>query len=90
MDYRLVEFEKKKPIIVKKVSNHPINNILDSMITDTMPPTRIYISGETPLKEILTTPHYIEKILYDKIDENLTIKKTGFLIKGKTKKISVV
>jgi len=89
-DCRLVEFEKKKPIIVKKVPNHPINNILDSMITNTKPPTRIYISGETPLKEIITTPPHIEKILYDKIDESLTIKKTGFLVKGKTKKISVL
>jgi hypothetical protein len=60
------------------------------MTTNTRPSTRIYVSGETPLKEILTTPPCIEKILYDKINESLTIKKTSFLVKGKTGKISVV
>ena len=60
------------------------------MITDTRYPMRIYISGETPLKEILTTPPHIEKILYGKINESLTTKKTDFLVKGKTGKIPVV
>lgn len=89
-DYGLVTFEKKKPIIAKKIQNHTINILLESMISKNRISPRMYTPGASPFEEILTTPDQIEKILYNKIDESLTVKKTGFLVKGKTNKISVL
>lgn len=89
-DYGLVTFEKKKPIIAKKIPNHPINILLESMILQNRTPQRMYTPGVSPFEEILTTPDQIEKILYDKIDGSLTVKKTGFLVRGKANKISVL
>jgi len=89
-EYGLVKFEKKKPIIVKKAPDHPINILLEYLSNKTETSSRIYTPGSTPFEEIISTPDEIEKILYDKIDESLTIKRTGFLIKGKNKKISVL
>ena len=50
----------------------------------------IYAPGATPFEEIITTPDKIEKILYDKIDDSLTIKRTGFMIKGRKDKIAIL
>lgn len=88
--YDLVKYEKKKPIIVKKVLDHPIGNILNAMTKPENKTNRFYTSGSSPFDEIITTPDGIEKILYDKIDESLTVRKTGFLVKGKKEKIVVL
>lgn len=86
----LVKFEKRKPLIVVKMKNHPLTFILDSMLKETDPIDRIYSLGSTPFEEIITTPDEIEKILYEKIDESLTIKRTGFIVKGKRDKIAIL
>jgi len=88
--YGLVKFEKRKPIIAVKVKDHPLNVLLGTMLKRTDADDRIYTPGATPFEEIITTPDNIEKILYDKIDESLTIKRTGFMIKGKKDKIAIL
>ena len=88
--YNIVSYEKKKPIIVKKKHEHPIAIILKAMVKSKDKTNGFYISGSSPFDEIITTPDEIEKILYDKIDESLTVKKTGFLVKGKKEKIAVL
>jgi len=88
--YGLVTYEKKKPIIVKKIHEHPIGIILNAMTKSKDKTNGFYTSGSSPFDEIITTPDEIEKILYDKIDESLTVKKTGFLVKGKKEKITVL
>jgi len=89
-EYDLVTHEKKNPIIVKKIHEHPIGIILNAMTRSKNKTNGFYIPGSTPFDEIITTPDEIEKIIYDKIDESLTVKKTGFLIKGKKEKITVL
>ena len=86
----LVNYEKKKPIIVKKIHDHPIGIILNAMMRSGNKTNGFYTSGSSPFNEIITTPDEIEKILYDKIDESLTVKKTGFLVKGKKEKIAIL
>jgi len=88
--YDFVTYEKKKPIIVKKIHDHPIGIILNSMTRSKNKTNGFYTSGSSPFNEIITTPDEIEEILYDKIDESLTVKKTGFLVKGKKEKITVL
>jgi len=86
----LINYEKKKPIIVKKIHEHPIGIILNAITKSKDKTNRFYTLGSSPFNEIITTPDEIEKILYDKIDKSLTIKKTGFLVKGKKEKIAVL
>jgi hypothetical protein len=88
--YDFVTYEKKKPIIVKKIHDHPIGIILNAMTRSKNKTNGFYTSGSSPFNEIITTPDEIEEILYDKIDESLTVKKTGFLVKGKKEKITVL
>ena len=89
-DSELVKFEKKKPLIAVKVNGHPFVSLLNSMIKEPNTTERVYSTGSNPFEEIITTPDEIERILYEKIDDNLTIKKTGFIVKGKRDKIAVL
>jgi len=89
-DSELIKFEKRKPFIVVKINSHPLVPLLNSMIKESDETERVYSHGSSPYKEIITTPDEIEKILYEKIDDSLTIKKTGFIVKGKQGKISVL
>jgi len=89
-DFGLIKFEKKKPIIAIKLKNHPLNILLSLMLQEKHVNHRIYTPGSTPFEEIITTPDEIEKILYDKIDDSLTIKRTGFMIKGEKDKIAIL
>lgn len=89
-EYGLVKFEKRKPIIAVKVKEHPLNMLLDTMSKETDTNDRIYTPGSTPFEEIITTPNEIEKIIYDKIDASLTIKRTGFMVKGRKDKIAIL
>jgi len=88
--YGLVHFEKNKPICASKVKDHPLKVLLDSIIKDNETKERMYASGSSPFEEIVTTPDEIEKILYEKIDESLVIKKTGFMVRGKKGKLAIL
>lgn len=89
-DFGLIYFKKKKPLIVKKVENHPLNKLLNAMMKPMEIYDTVYSSGSTPFEEIVATPDEIENILYDKIDNSFTVKKTGFIVKGKDEKIAVL
>ncbi len=86
----LVKFEKKKPLIAVKIKDHPLAILLNSMIKETKSPDRIYSPGSSPFEEIIATSDEIEKILYEKIDDSLTIKRTGFMIMGRSNKIAIL
>ena len=89
-DSELIKFEKRKPFIIVKINSHPLVSLLNTMIKESNATERVYSPGSSPFEEIITTPDEIEKILYEKIDDSLTIKKTGFIIKGKPDRISVL
>ncbi|MFA5102682.1 MAG: hypothetical protein WC525_05970 [Candidatus Thermoplasmatota archaeon] len=89
-DSELIKFEKKKPLIVAKIHNHPLVPLVTSMVKESDKTERMYSPGSSPFEEIITTPDEIEKILYEKIDDSVAIKKTGFFVKGKPGKISVL
>ena len=89
-DSELIKFEKRKPFIVAKIHSHPLVSLLNSMIKESDETERVYSPGSSPFEEIITTPDEIEKILYEKIDDSVTIKKTGFIVKGTPGIISVL
>jgi hypothetical protein len=89
-NYGLVHFEKSKPISASKVKDHPLNVLLDLIVKENESKERIYASGSSPFEEIVTTPDEIEKMLYEKIDDSLAIKKTGFMVRGKKGKLSIL
>ena len=89
-DSGLVKFEKKKPLILVKVNVHPLVSLLNLMTKEPNTTERVYSTGSNPFEEIITTPDEIERILYEKIYDSLTIKKTGFIVKGKQDKIAVL
>ncbi len=89
-DNGLVYFKKKKPLIAEKVKNHPLSQSLNKMMKSELNYSKVYSTGSIPFEEILATPDEIENMLYNKIDSSLTVKKTGFLVKGKDKKISIL
>ena len=90
VDSGLVRFEKKKPLIAEKVNDHPLILLLNLTMKETKTAEGIYTPGSTPFEEIITTPDEIEKILYEKIDDSLTIKRTGFTVRGKQDKIAIL
>ncbi len=89
-DADLIIYKKKNPIIATKNKDYPLNVILSLILKENNMKDSIYTPGSTPFEEIITTPDEIERILYDKIDDSLTIKKTGFILKGKKDKISIL
>ena len=89
-NYGLIKFKRRKPLIVEKVKNHPINDILYNLLITSESSDKIYASGSIPFEEIVTTPDEIENILYNKIDKSITVKKTGFLLRGTDENIEVI
>lgn len=84
-DYNLIKYIKKKPIIIEKNRDHMIAQLLDSLIPKEKSNDKIFTPGEMKYEEIYATPDEIEKNLYQKIEQSITIRNTGWLIKGGNK-----
>lgn len=84
-DYDLIIYIKKKPIVVEKNKNHIIAQLMESLIPREQLNDIIMTPGEMKYEEIYATPDEIEKNLYDKIEQSITIRNTGWLIKGGNK-----
>jgi len=90
LEYELVFLCKGKPIVVEKNNKHPLYGLLNAMLDskDTLEP--IYVAGSSPFSQIVASSDEMERILYDKIDGSLAVKKTGFLVRGKDERIAVL
>lgn len=89
-DYGLIKFLSNRPLIIKKINGHPINIFLKDLIKTNEISEKLYSPGSIPYEEIIATPDEIENILYKKIDNSLTVRKTGFLLRGEGRKIAVI
>lgn len=81
-NYNLIYYVKKKPIIVKKNYEHIVVKLLESLVPDQRSTEKIMIPGERRYEQIFATPDEIEKSLYEKIEQSITVKNTGWVIKG--------
>ena len=87
----LAILKKRKPMIIILNSEHELNILLKQYTEkkDDNDSKRIYYESTIPFERLIKTPTEIEEILYQKIDSSLTIRDTGFTIRGKDK-LSVV
>ncbi len=86
----LVKFCKRKPVIAVRKDDHPINKELKMLLSKQGTGETYHYPGTIPFKENLVTPDELQKILFDKIEEGISVKDTGFLVKDKEGTISIL
>ena len=90
VDSNLAVYEKRKPIIAVLRKEHGLNKLLKAFTEKEEETGTVYYEGTIPFEKQVKTPENIEKTLYEKIDESLTIKDTGFLIRGENGRLSIL
>lgn len=88
-DSNLVTYIKRKPAIVCLKKEHELNVLLDKFFSEDRGAKKLFYPGVIPFERLVQSPEGVERMLYDKIDEGLAIRGTGFLVKGRGK-LSVV
>ena len=86
----MVVYLKRKPIVAKHNREHTLYKLLKDYLKKDKERQVVQYPGSVPFREIMETPDQVEKILYQQIDESLTVKDTGFLVKGDSKKIIIL
>lgn len=86
----LVVYLKRKPIVAERNTEHPLCRLLKDYLGLEKEGQVVQYPGSVPFREIMETPDQVEKILYQQIDESLTVKDTGFLVKGDSEKITIL
>jgi hypothetical protein len=81
----LAIYKKQKPMITVLNQDHELNILLKQFTKKNTDVDRVYYEGAVPFERLIKTPSEIEEILYQKIDGSLTIRDTGFMIRGKDK-----
>lgn len=90
VDSNLAVYEKRKPIIAVLREEHELNKLLKTFREKEEKTGVVYYEGIIPFEKLIKTPENVEKTLYEKIDESLTIKDTGFLIRGNRGRLSIL
>jgi len=86
----LVAYLKGKPIIAEHNREHILYKLLKDYLKKEKEARTLQYPGSIPFREIMETPDQVEKKLYQQIDETLTVKDTGFLVKGDSEKITIL
>ena len=81
-DSNLVIHEKRKPLITVLDQEHEVNRLLKQCNGKEEKAERIYFDGALPIAWWVRTPCEIERILHEETDAGLTIRGTGFTLKG--------
>ncbi len=86
VDSNLAVYRKRKPMIIALNENHELNLLLRRFVSqEERKREKVYYSGSVPFERLVRTPPEIERILYEGIDSPLTIRNTGFHIRGEGK-----
>lgn len=78
----LVILRKRKPISAVMNPDHELNTLLAAIVNQDRDHTILFISESAPFEEQLLNAVDLEKALFEKIDDGLAVKNTGFLVKG--------
>ena len=81
-DSDLVIYEKRKPLIAVLDQEHEVNRLLKQCYGKKSEPETIYYEGNLPFVWLVKTPYEIERILHERTNTSLTIRSTGFTLKG--------
>lgn len=86
----LVKFIRKKPVIAARKDDHPINKELQVLLSREENGETYHYPGTIPFKEEVVTPEELQKILFDRIGEGISVKNTGFLVKNGKGTVSIL
>lgn len=89
-DKGLVVYSKKKPIVAHLNMEHPLNELLKVHLEPKRESRTIRYPGSIPFREIIETPDELERILYQHIEDSVSIKDTGFMLKGDSHRITIL
>jgi len=81
----LVEFRQRRPIHVVMNPEHELTSLLTAIIDQEesdMGIDTFYTPGSAPFDEQLLDGMNLEKVLFEKIDDGLAVKNTGFIVRG--------
>ncbi len=81
----LAVYNKRKPVVAVLNEEHVLNALLRQYLSRKRKPRTIYYAGTLPFERLIRTPAEIERLLYERVDSGLTIKNTGFVIRGEGK-----
>jgi len=86
VDSDLAVYKKRKPMIIALNGKHELNMLLRRFVPqEERKREKVYYSGSVPFERLVRTPGESERILYEGIDSPLTIRNTGFHVKGEGK-----
>lgn len=89
-DNGLVVYSKKKPIIAHLNMEHTLNKLLKDHLQPKKESRTIRYPGGIPFREIMEAPDELERILYQHIDDSVSIKDTGFIVKGDSDRVTIL
>ena len=89
-DKGLLVYSKKKPIVAHRNMGHPLNELLKDYLQPEKEIRTMRYPGSIPFREIMETPDEVERILYRHIDDSITVKDTGFLVKGDSDRVTIL
>ncbi|MFQ6107879.1 MAG: MarR family transcriptional regulator [Thermoplasmata archaeon] len=87
VDSGLASYVRRKPVIAALDPGHELNALLRQLLLREDEKRKVYYSGSVPFERLVRGPSEIERILYERIDSPLAIRKTGFQIRGEGKLI---
>ena len=86
----LVIYRKRKPVIAVRNDDHPVNKELKLLLSERGESGVYHYPGTIPFEENYLTPEELERTLFDKIEEGISVKGTGFLVKDGKGTISIL
>ena len=86
----LIVFRKRKPMIAVMDADHPLNRLLIAYTNRSRTEPVALETGTTPFSEMIDSPEAIERALHEKIEEGLSVRGTGFLVKGDGDRLNIL
>ncbi|MDI6903492.1 MAG: hypothetical protein QMC77_07140 [Methanocellales archaeon] len=80
---RLLEVHRRKPLLVSIDEGAELNRLLKEYMEREPKGESVFYRGVTPFRKIVKPPPEVERILYEKIEEGVSIQNTGFTVRGK-------
>jgi len=86
----LITYEKRRPIKAVLNDEHPLNRLLRAFYKSNEGEEGVYHFGTKPFEEFLKTPEDIERTLFERIDQDLMVRDTGFMVGGKSGRLTIL
>jgi len=78
----LVTYTKGKPVVAVRDDGHPLNREIHRLLSREDNGRTYHYPGTIPFRESHVTPGELERILFDGIEEGISVRETGFLVKN--------